>query len=204
MIAYNIDSKIIQEVLNIMEKNKKIDRLLVGKDTKHFHFNISPPKDDFLGFDEYIVNIQFYTQNRLEAMKRNHKNWITVPGCISCTIINNKNSFFKDKLFSNNSKIPKNLDIKVEFGKTASSSRNKKTEIQTYPTNSHKQLEELEYLFPNSKITLNHTFNPNNELTKITINGKSITVNTPEMTAKIAIDMIIERWFKDEIETNIK
>ena len=105
--------------------------------------------------------------------------------------------FFNDKLFFNGKKIPKILYIRVRFGKSAASSRNSETKIKAYPINTHNQLEELKYLFPNSEINLEHSFNPHKEFTHIDVNGISLEVNTPMESAKSAINVILTEWFPE-------
>jgi len=188
----NSDSKIGRAITKLLDENPKVKSNYLSRDfSKNLRFNISKPEDENLGFNKYIVNVQFYSEDRLSMMKLNDPNWITPPGCIGCTILNNKDIFFK------NGKVPKKLNIVVSFGMSAASSRNIETKIQYYDINSHKQYEELQYLFPDSEITLYHEFNPTNENTLVKVNDIKVLVNTPRMSAIYAINMINNIYFKE-------
>ena len=143
--------------------------------------------------DKSEYNIHIYPENRIEHLLTTYEcypGWFTVkdihiPGCIiNCLnaesiylMLNNKEGFnIKDK-----------INLEVTFGRNAAGSR-RYNEYTEYPLNSHKQLEEIKYMFGTNNVTLKHVYDPGEMRTKIKINSYEFIRDTVEETANTAIE----------------
>jgi len=186
MYKVNLDTKIGREIKEIIGENKNIQTIFENIDFC-IGFLTSPNEE------KQDKNIQIFHENRLQNMQNQTNDYVVIPGCIGTALIQNIEFLLPNGLTDDI------LEIEVEFGSLAASSRQEKNKITEYEFNSHKQIPEIE-LITGKKVNLKHSLNTNKELTTIKIGPTSIEIDTVRSTAVYAINVAINSFVDFEIE----
>ena len=183
----NMATKIGREINKIINKYPKLKDFF-KKNKKSISFLTTP------GEERSEYNIEIYPGDRIERIKNNTDKKTTIYGCIP-TAIKQHYDFFEEELKK------EKVVIIVKFGKKAASSRCKYIyeNPKVYEPNSHKQIDEIKYLFNINNLNFIHKLDMSEENTKITIGDKTLEIDTVNSTAIEAIKEAVKLISKKDI-----